>query len=58
MVGRMERMMAPTSQNQDVMSEARQMRRFVLSSATRCHVERKMFRSMTRSGAFEPVAGM
>ena len=58
MVGRMDSMMAPTSQNQDVISEARQMRRLVRSSATRCQVERKMFRSMTRSGALEPVAGM
>ena len=51
-------MMAPTSQNQDVMSAATQMRGFALSSLTRRQVERSMFLSMARSGAADPVDGM
>ena len=57
-VGRMDSTMAPTSQNHEVISAARQMRGVVRSSLTRRQVERKMFLSMTRSGAAEPVDGM
>jgi len=51
-------MMAPTSQNHEAISAARQMRWLVRSSVTSRQVERRMFLSIARLGAAEPVEGM